>query len=102
MRESSSVEELRTMPRGEGQKGVRPSRRWMYARGSAIGEVLIILAMRTPRTQSGIMTARRSSCTDIPLDFASPNKTWKVSSVTDAMNFAMGEFSLAGILLTIS
>lgn len=52
--------------------------------------------IRASLIQSGIMTARRSSCTDIPLDFASPKRTWKVSSVTAAMNFAMGEFRRAG------
>ena len=72
----------------------------MYARGSAIGEVVMMLAaMRVPRIHSGMMTALRSSWTDIPLDFASPSMSWNVSSVTEAMNFAIGELSLAGILI---
>ena len=60
----------------------------------------MLAAMRTPRTHSGMITALRSSWTDIPLDFASPNRSWNVSSVTEAMNFAIGELSLAGILFS--
>lgn len=71
----------------------------MYARGSIIGEAVIRLAIRIPRTQSGMITALNSSCTEIPLDLASPARTRNVSSFTVAMNFAIGEPSPAGILV---
>jgi hypothetical protein len=72
----------------------------MYVRDAATCEFVIRFDARSSFIQSGIMTARRSSCTDTPLELASPCRIWKVFSVREAMNFVIRVFILAPMVFT--